>query len=144
MTANTKADHPGRGKFDRRHPCGNCPFRQDAPLAYWHPTMYQMLADLAKREEDVHAGVFGCHKDRALPPIERGMCVGWLLDQRARDTPSLSLRLALLRGGAAAQSQYREAERSGETWSSIDELVEMNLNRDRELNPERYGEGGGS
>lgn len=122
----------------RRTPCGNCPFRKDAPLAYWHPSMYTMLADQEQREADIaSAHVFACHKDRHGPPDEQEYCVGWLLNQRARGVPNLALRLGLMTSEPAS-AQFNECEPDGEMYDTVGELVEANLTRDRELYPERY------
>jgi hypothetical protein len=124
-------------KYDRREPCGNCPFRRSAPLAYWHPSQYTMLAEIAAGEGMLGDRTFGCHKDRGKPKKEIGSCVGWLLDQRKRGIPCLTLRIEL-----AIEPRYAEQmiEITGEEdcYDSIDEVVELNLARDREINPCRY------
>jgi len=129
---------------ERRKPCGNCPFRKEAPLAYWHPTMYQMLADIEQREHEFgRASVFGCHKDRQGPSETQEYCVGWLLNQRERGVPNLALRIGLMIGddSEAATEQFNECEPDGEMYETVAELVESNLDRDRVLHPERYEEG---
>jgi Family of unknown function (DUF6283) len=73
-------------------PCGNCPYRKDAPRRLWHRSEFEKLL---ATDADVIGSVFGCHKHGALPKSERGMCAGWLLDQKKRGVPSLALGMAL-------------------------------------------------
>lgn len=125
-------------KATRRKPCPNCPFRKDAKLAHWHPSEYLMLQRIARTEHDpFRSKPFGCHKDKDAEPAERELCVGWLIHQRERGTPSIALRLILMRSQEAAL-QYEKSEPDGELFDSIDELVKMNIERDKKLNPERY------
>lgn len=128
---------------ERRKPCGNCPFRKEAPLAYWHPTMYLMLTRIERQEEQLgQASVFGCHKDRHEAPEKQEYCIGWLLNQRERGVPNLALRISLAMNEhhEAACAQFNECEPDGEMYESVEELVQVNLARDRELHPERYGD----
>lgn len=125
-------------KAERRKPCPNCPFRKDAKLAYWHPTMYLMLQRIEKTEHDLEGmRTFGCHKDRHGPREDIEPCVGWLLNQRERGVPNLALRI-LLATNDEALKQFEECEADGEVYETVTELVEANLDRDRILNPERY------
>lgn len=122
---------------ERREPCGNCPFRRSAPLAYWHPDEYRRLLDIKSREDGGHGSVFNCHKDRQKPPGERGLCVGWLLDQRRRGIPSIALRIRLI-GRPDLVQQLEEIRGEEDCYSSVEETVAANLKRDRVLNPHRY------
>lgn len=128
-------------KYDRRKPCGNCPFKRDVPLAYWHPTMYLMLRRIGATEESFEGSTFGCHKDKNEPPERVEPCVGWLLNQRENGVRNLRLRISLAMSPGAAE-QFTECEPDGPTYDSIEELVEVNLERDREMNPHRYHEDG--
>ncbi len=124
----------------RREPCGNCPFLKSAPLAHWHPTMYQLLASIEQGEGEVGSNrVFGCHKDVQCDPDEREYCVGWLLNQRAQGVPNIALRIALMVGdhSEAAVLQFNECT-SGDVYKTVAELVAANLAHDKVLNPERY------
>lgn len=137
MTQTTNAKEPQR-TYKRRKPCGNCPFRKEAPLAYWHPTMYEMLERMERAEGDpAHSSLFACHKDRGIPKPE--LCVGWLLDQRRKHVPSLALRLNLIRSEEATD-QFMEAEPDGEMHASVSELVLANREADMLLFPERYSD----
>lgn len=129
-------------KYERREPCGNCPFRKDAPLAYWDPREYLMLAENERIEGDImQAESFGCHKDRQVAPEDRQPCVGWLIHQREHGVPNLRLRHRLITSEQAA-AQFTEARlpEGVELYDSINELVESNIQHDRVLHPERYGD----
>ena len=125
-------------KNERRKPCGNCPFRKEAPLAHWHPEEYLMLSRLERTEGDFStSATFGCHKDVNEPPPEREPCVGWLLHQRENGVPSIQLRLKLAMVPEAL-AQFNESEPAGPQYETIAEFVRLNIERDMELNPQRY------
>jgi hypothetical protein len=127
-------------KYERREPCGNCPFLKSAKLAYWAPTEYLKLKRVGATETMAMGGrSFMCHKDKALPDEDKGLCVGWLIYQKRRGIPSIALRVKLMTDNEACD-QYNEADTDEELYDSIDELVQINLLRDRELHPERYGD----
>ena len=123
--------------YDRREPCANCPFRKDAKLAYWHPAEYLMLGRIERTEGELGDKTFGCHKDKALPREDVEVCIGWLLHQRKRGVPSVSLRIQLATIPELL-TQFEESEPGGELYESISELVRVNIEADRELNPDRY------
>lgn len=80
---------------DRAHqitPCENCPYRIDAPRGYWHPEEFESVLAAEERE---FGGIFACHKHKILPEEKRGLCAGWLLDQKRRNLPSIMLRIKL-------------------------------------------------
>lgn len=90
-----------------REPCACCPYRKDAPLRHWDRAEFVDL--LAADADPMNGAVYGCHNHGKLPPEERGVCVGWLINQRERDLPSIKLRLALHFGGDGAVAQLKEA-----------------------------------
>lgn len=96
-----------------------------------------MLLNNKSREGTQGATLFGCHKDRKRPPQDIEPCIGWLLDQRDRDLPNVSLRVALS-NDPAYREQYERIEDTEDRYDSIEELVVANLRRDMEINPERY------
>lgn len=124
-------------RFERRRPCGNCPFRKEAPIAHWDPREYLRLERIERLEGNPGQGGFACHKDRTKPYADREMCIGWLLDQKRKGMPAIALRVILI-DNPEAISQYEECEPDGEMYSSVSELVRTNLARDKELHPERY------
>lgn len=71
---------------ERTTPCAKCPYRTDAPLAFWHVDHFTavLIAD-----GDPVGPMWDCHTK------DGGVCVGWALDQRRRDFPNLNLRLAM-------------------------------------------------
>ena len=131
-------------KYERREPCPNCPFRTDAPLAYWAPEEYVRLADLERVEGQPESATasFGCHKDRHGPVEDRQYCVGWLVHQRERGVPSIALRFALVasRDREAVVEQFEQAKVPDGValYPSVQDLVAANLRRDRVIHPERY------
>lgn len=90
-----------------REPCACCPYRKDAPLRHWDRSEFVRL--LAADADPVNGAVYGCHNHAKVAPAERGVCVGWLIDQRERGVPSIKLRLKLAFGGADATAQFNEA-----------------------------------
>jgi len=94
---------------NRKHPptpCENCPYRMDAPRRHWDRAEFE---GVLRHEADIEAGVgfgavYSCHKHGVLPEAERGMCAGWLLDQRKRGLPSIALRLALISERGAGEA----------------------------------------
>ena len=100
--------------------------------------MYLMLQGIeASETSPFERKTFGCHQDRHKEPKEVEPCVGWLLNQRERGTPSIALRLLLLREPEAT-AQFDESESGGELYDTVDELVRVNLLQDQVLHPERY------
>lgn len=112
-------------KWDNREPCKSCPYRKDVPVETWHRTEFQNL--LAMDSDPMYGGTFGCHKHRNEPKEERRLCVGWFLDQQARNMPSIQLRLLGMTGGDEAMVFSREASDGGhELYTSIQEMCEAN------------------
>ncbi len=77
-------------------------------------------------EVDPIGTIFACHKHRALPESERGMCAGWLLDQRARNVPSIALRLALSKDLATATALERVTAASVELFRTVKAMCRAN------------------
>lgn len=103
-------------------PCATCPFRTDAPVGMWHPDEYQKLIDA---ESDYMGIIFSCHKHRRAK--KRGMCAGWLLDQKARNVPSIALRLKLTTDKEALQA-YKDVSAKGVSlYSSVFAMARINL-----------------
>lgn len=73
-------------------PCENCPYRKDAPLRHWHRSEFK---NVLAAEDNPLGTTFACHKQRDLPAKARGFCAGWLLDQKKRGLPSITLRMVL-------------------------------------------------
>lgn len=67
-------------------PCGNCPYRTDAPLQLWHKSEYEKLLHY---EKDQLGTIYNCHKNNG------SICVGWLMKQDENRFPSIMLRISL-------------------------------------------------
>jgi hypothetical protein len=78
------------GLFEATKPCGNCPYRKDAPLKLWHPEEYVKLLD---SENQQFGTLYMCHKKNG------SCCVGWLMKQKENGCPSIVLRMALIKAG---------------------------------------------
>ena len=116
-------EHRKRAQKPLTAPCGQCPFRPDAPLGIWAKAHYLMLGEMCgvgPRNE----GMFECHQDRLLEPYEGRICAGWLLWQREHGTPSLGLRAALGRGEVDPEV-YEQI--SGDIFEDAGEMVRANL-----------------
>lgn len=112
-------------KYDNREPCKTCPYRRDVPVGTWHKSEFENL--LAHDKDEVRGNQFGCHQYRTQPEEERKPCVGWLLDQRNRGTPSIRLRITLCTH-QDARTQYEEMTDGGnELYESIEEMARVNI-----------------
>jgi hypothetical protein len=96
-------------KYERRTPCGSCPYRKDVPAGLWHRAEFE---NLLRHDANEFAGsTFGCHEGRNKPRDEQDTCIGWLLDQRSRGYPSIQLRMRLMMApGAGAQAKEAHAD----------------------------------
>lgn len=71
-------------------PCGNCPWRKDAPRGYWHPEHFRAIAREC-RDDGTHT--MGCHKST---PERQMVCAGWL---GVIGYESIGARILALQGG---------------------------------------------
>ena len=99
------------------HPCNSCPYRKDAPVGLWDPSEFQNL--LAAERDPMRGSIFACHGEAKKAPAERKLCVGWLLDQKARNMPSIQLRLALIKRPEVVEQYERASGEWLELYSSI-------------------------
>ena len=107
--------------FDARSPCNNCPYRKDAPREHWHRAEF---VKLKQQDGQEFGALYGCHKNNGNP------CIGWLLNQRARNVPCISLRMRLI-AKPEALTQFEEANDGGhEMFSSINAMCRANRVRD--------------
>ncbi len=105
-------------------PCAKCPYRKDAPRAFWHPTEFRKV--LKADAEPLTGGIFCCHNDLKRPEGERRPCVGWLLDQKRRDLPSIQLRIAFVANPDAWPFFQRTTDAGLELFGSIQEMCTAN------------------
>lgn len=123
--SNLSAPHPPesptkRGEknlFECTEPCGNCPYRTDAPLRFWSK---QEFVDLLASENEYLGKVYKCHKDNG------GICVGWLIDQDRRRFPSIALRLVLSER-QITREYLDELTSPKPLYSSVRQMIEANF-----------------
>lgn len=108
-------------RFDRRAPCASCPYRTDAPLGLWSREEFE---DLLASDRTQMGTLYGCHEYRKRRD-QAQVCVGWLLDQRERNVPSLMLRMVLLQN-PQARACYAESESPVPLYDSIEEMCAQN------------------
>ncbi len=104
-------------------PCGDCPYRRDAPLGKWDP---QEFLDLEASDMDIASPMYGCHKKDGT------LCRGWVIDQRERDIPNVELRfhLACVPG---MSDEVRDVRCPVPRWPSIRVMAQANGVEDRTL-----------
>jgi hypothetical protein len=76
------------GLFEATKPCGNCPYRTDAPLKLWHKSEFERLL---RTENEQFGAVYMCHKKNG------SSCIGWLMKQKENGCPSIALRISLIK-----------------------------------------------
>lgn len=104
-------------------PCENCPYRKDAPRRLWHRSEFE---DLLASETSEFGGLYACHKFKGVPEQKRGLCAGWLLDQKKRNLPSIRLRLQLLQDPQVAKAYERVNDGGHEVFPSSEAMCRAN------------------
>lgn len=104
-------------RFDKREPCASCPYRTDAPLELWSP---EEFLDLLRNDRSQFGTLYGCHKYRKRSN-EAQVCVGWLINQRERNVPSMMLRMTLM-SNPQALACYNESESPVPLYDSIEDM----------------------
>ena len=112
------------GKYDAKTPCKSCPYRKDAPLAFWNEAEF---LNLERTEADQMGAVFGCHQDGKKPKDEVGVCVGWLLNQKKRGLPSMRLRLALIKDRQLTEQANLVHSKGIRMFRTVSAMVKANL-----------------
>jgi hypothetical protein len=110
--------------WDQTKPCATCPYRRDTKRALWSEAEF-----IALRRHDavpLDSPVYACHSSAVRPQPERRPCAGWLLDQKRRGLPSISLRLALIQKPEARELMDRVSDGGAELYDSIQEMHEAN------------------
>lgn len=107
--------------YDLKAPCATCPYRRETRLALWDKYEFDNL-----KEQDAQplGRAFGCHSYK--PPEDQRPCVGWLLDQKRRGTPSIALRIELGKSDEAAEHYKQLSEDGLDLYQSIEEMAEAN------------------
>ncbi len=108
-------------RFDKRAPCPSCPYRTDAPLRLWSSEEFE---DLLASEHDQMDTVYGCHEfNKRLDQVQ--VCVGWLINQRDHNVPSIALRMRLIQS-AEALACYNEATSPVPLYESVEQMCKAN------------------
>lgn len=106
-------------EFKKKQPCKNCPYRKDAPLKLWHKAEFENLLKEERTENVMGSKIFACHKK------DESVCVGWLINQRDRNFPSINLRLVLIK--KRINYSYTEGLKSPvQLYQTIEEMILAN------------------
>lgn len=105
-----------------RQPCGNCPWRKDAPREFWDP---QHLTDIYTRCQDDGLHIMLCHKspEFVAKPGNEGkklVCQGWI---RVIGFEAIGVRIAAMRGYVTGEEV--EDQRPG-LFGSFEEMLAAN------------------
>lgn len=104
------------GLFECTKPCGNCPYRKDAPLRHWHIEEYKKLL---RSENDYFGSVFHCHKNNG------SICIGWLMKQDENRLPSIALRMQLSKHNITVE--YLDSLKcSSPLYKDVREMIQAN------------------
>lgn len=110
--------------FSNRTPCKSCPYRKDVKLKFWHRSEFENL--LAHDEDPLNGAMFGCHEDGKKEMADRRPCIGWVLDQRRRNVPSIQLRLAIIRNPECAELLADANDGGAELYSTMKSMCRAN------------------
>lgn len=103
-------------KYEKESPCGNCPYRKDAPLRLWSVEEFYLLT---KNENSELGAIYGCHKK------DGHVCRGFLMNQVERNIPSIMLRLDLIKEEVSKEYLDR-LNCKKPMFSSVEEMCEKN------------------
>jgi hypothetical protein len=105
-------------------PCETCPYRRSVRTEHWHAAEF---IELLRHDAHAFAGRrFGCHSADKQPYEESHPCVGWLLDQRRREYPSLMLRLRMSHSKELGRYACELDEDGLDLYDSIHEMCRAN------------------
>jgi len=79
---------------------------------------------LLASERDYMGALYGCH-EYGKRKHEAQVCVGWLLNQRERNVPSIALRMHLMQS-PEARACIKEASSPVPLYESVEEMCEAN------------------
>lgn len=106
-----------------KSPCANCPYRVDAPKRLWHREEFEKLLE---SEQELLGKLYACHKQSHIEPAERGLCAGWLLDQKRRGVPSNALRIALLRDSTVGEALAAVWDGGHKLYATVKQMCRAN------------------
>jgi len=110
-------------KVVRDHPCASCPYRADVRREHWDR---QEFIDLLGHDQDPVGAVYGCHEGIKLAPVDRSLCIGWLIDQRERNVPSIRLRMLLMKNEDALALLEKANDGGFELYPSLQAMCRAN------------------
>lgn len=104
-----------------RKPCSRCPWRKDAPLAFWDLEHFRTIWHTCQDDGD---HMMLCHKSQEKPDRAAGErplpCQGWV---RVVGTHAIGVRLGLLTRDIRME-EVKDRERVGVTlYASFEEMV---------------------
>ncbi len=100
------------------NPCGNCPYRKDAPKTLWHKTEFKRLL---KNQKDIVGKVYGCHKKN------ESICVGWAILQVKNGVQCNALRIEMLRGKLTYDYLESLSSPQAELYDSLEDMIKHNF-----------------
>jgi hypothetical protein len=76
-----------------RRPCGNCPWRKDAPTEYWDAGHFREIW-VNCQDDGLH--VMACHyASQVAAPADKPICQGWV---RVMGFAAIGVRIAFVKG----------------------------------------------
>lgn len=104
-------------------PCENCPYRKDAPRKLWAKEEFR---DLLESEASTLGTLYACHKFKGMPSNQRGLCAGWLLDQKKRGIPSIRLRVMMIHNPDVVAAYDKVADGGKAMFASVEAMCRAN------------------
>lgn len=104
-------------------PCENCPYRKDAPRKHWDRSEFEHLLEM---EGSQLGSLYACHKLGKVDVKMRGVCAGWLLDQKRRGIPSIRLRVLLIRDPEVVRAYEDVSDGGHEMFASVAAMCRVN------------------
>jgi len=118
MDQNKPADvNSKKRNFCRKSPCGNCPYRKDAPLQLWDRSEFEKLAEENQKQ---FGGIYDCHKK------DGHICVGYLMLQEQHGFPNINLRLKLLKNNVD-RTYLDKLHCKAPLYSSVEDMIRANF-----------------
>lgn len=110
-------------KAHQTRPCENCPYRKDAPRMHWDRSEFKHLLET---EESQLGSLYACHKLGKVDVKQRGVCAGWLLDQKKRGLPSIRLRILLTQDPDVVRAYDEVSDGGHEMFVSVTSMCRAN------------------
>ena len=103
--------------------CKDCPYRKDAPVRKWAVEHFIEVLESETAQYGL-GNVFMCHQYKDITSF----CGGWLLSQKVRNIPSLTLKMFLCRWDSQAMLNFLKLRkpRNVEMFSDPIEMIAEN------------------